>query len=121
MRHQRARDLQPLQHAAGKSARQIIDPVGVDLHLAQPFQRLATNIAVMPRTLRHQPLTDIAAGGHVHAQVLFRILVHEPPIGSMQRAQRRRRHRMHVMQPARGIAIPHGAGLWSDTARQHIQ
>ena len=41
MRHQRARDLQSLQHAAGEGARQVVDAVGVDLHLAQPFERLA--------------------------------------------------------------------------------
>ena len=121
MRHQRARDLQALQHAAGERARQIVDAVGVDLHLRQPVDRLRTNVAVMPRALRHQPFADIAAGGDVHAQVLPRILMHETPVGTMQRAQRRRRHRVHVVQPARRIAIPDGAGIGRQPAGQHVQ
>ena len=121
MRHQRARDLQPLQHAAGEGARHVVDAIGVDLHLGQPVDRLRADVAVVPRALRHQPLADIAAGGDVHAQVLPRVLMHEAPIGTMQRAQRRRRHRVHVVQMAGGIAIPDGAGIRRQTARKHVQ
>ena len=75
----------------------------------------------MPRALRHQPLADIAAGGDVHAQVLPRVLVHETPVRPVQRAQRRRRHGVHIVQPARRIAIPHRAGIRAHAARQHVQ
>ena len=55
----------------------------------------------------HQALADIAAGGDVHAQVLSRILMHESPVGAVQRAQCRRRHRVHIMQVSGRITVPH--------------
>jgi hypothetical protein len=45
MRHQRAGDLQALQHAAGEGPRQVIDPVGVDLHLRKPVDGAAARMS----------------------------------------------------------------------------
>ena len=85
MGYQRSRDLQPLQHAAREGARHVINAVGVDLNLGQPVDRLLANVAVVSGALRHEPFADIATGSDIHAQVLPRVLMHEPPVGTVQR------------------------------------
>ena len=75
----------------------------------------------MPRALRHQPLADIAAGGDAHAERVARVLVDEAPVGTMQRAQLRRRHGMHIVQRRLGVAIEHLAGVGPDAAGEDIE
>ena len=84
MRHQVAGNLQTLLHAAGKGGRQVVDPVGGNLHLFQPFLRGGANIAVMTRSGCHQPFADIAACRHLAAQAVKRMLVHHTPFGAQQ-------------------------------------
>ena len=121
MGDQSAGDLQPLQHAAGKRARHVIHPLGVDFHLLQPVDRLFADAAVMPRSLRHQALADIAASRHPHAQRGTRVLLHETPVRPMQRPQFRRRHRVHIMQRPGRIAVPHHTRIRTHPARQHVE
>ena len=106
MGYQRPRDLQPLQHSAREGARHVIHAVGVDLNLGKPVDRLLANVAVVSGALRHEPFADIATRGDIHAEVLPRVLMHEPPIGTVQRSQRRRGHRVHVVQMAGRITVP---------------
>ena len=84
MRHQVAGNLQTLLHAAGKGGRQVVDPVGGNLHLFQPLLRGGTNIAVMTCPGRHQPLADIAACRHLAAQAVEWMLMHHAPFGTQQ-------------------------------------
>ena len=84
MRHQVAGNLQTLLHTAGKGGRQVVDPVGGNFHLFQPLLRGGTNIAVMTRPGRHQPLADIAACRHLAAQAVEWMLMHHAPFGAQQ-------------------------------------
>ena len=84
MRHQVAGNLQTLLHTAGKGGRQVVDPVGGNFHLFQPLLRGGTNIAVMTRPGRHQPLADIAACRHLAAQAVEWMLMHHAPFGTQQ-------------------------------------
>ena len=66
-RHQIARDLQALAHAAGKGARLVVDAVETDLDPAEPVARRLADPAIVPVTDRHQALADIGAGRDRHA------------------------------------------------------
>ncbi len=81
-RHQIARDLQALAHAARKGGRRIVDAVGGDLDAPQPFERVLANAPVVALADRHQPLADVAAGRNAHAQAARRVLVDEAPVGA---------------------------------------
>src|SRR4029077_8918685 len=81
-----ARDLQPLTHAAGISVRRLVDPPGVDLDAGEPIARGAADAAVVAPADRHQPLADIGARGHRHAQAHSWILMHVAPVGAKQEA-----------------------------------
>ena len=84
MRHQVAGNLQTLLHTAGKGGRQVVDPVGGNLHLFQPLLRGGANVAVMTRPGRHQPLADIAACRDLTAQAVEWMLMHYAPFGAQQ-------------------------------------
>ena len=84
MRHQVAGNLQTLLHAAGKGGRQVVDPVGGNLHLFQPLLRGGANVAVMTCPGRHQPLADVAACRDLAAQAVERMLMHHAPFGAQQ-------------------------------------
>ncbi len=81
-----AGDLQALLHATGEGARQVVDTRRVDLHLAQPVEPGGAQLAVVTHALGHQPLADIGAGRHRHAQAVTRVLLDEAPLGAQQRA-----------------------------------
>ena len=121
MRDQRAGNLQPLQHAAGEGARQVVHSVGVDLHLAQPVDGRRADIAVVAHARRHEPLAHVAAGSDAHAQRCAGVLPHEPPIGAVQRAQGGGGHGVEVVQLARRVGVGDDAVVWADCAGQHVQ
>ncbi len=60
-----AGNLQTLLHAAGKGGRQVVDPVGGNLHLFQPFLRGGANIAVTraPVAINRSPILPPADTG----------------------------------------------------------
>ena len=116
-----AGDLQTLQHAAGELAGLCVQPVIGDFDLAQPVERGGADVAVMAGALGHQPLADIAAGGHAHAQRVARVLVDVAPVGAVQRAQGGRGHGMDVMRGAIRVAIDDGAAIRRDAAGQHVE
>src|SRR5262249_58606320 len=78
--HQAARDLEALLHAAREGAGQVVDALARDLDLREPVEGLVANLTVMPCSHGHDPLADVGAGAHGHAQAVPRILLHERPV-----------------------------------------
>jgi hypothetical protein len=70
------------------------------MNLAQPVLGLAADGAVVTRADRHQPFADVAAGTHVHAQAVARVLHDHAPVGAQQQAALRLGERIDIGQPA---------------------
>ena len=90
MRHERAGNLESLQHTARERGRKIIDPLCVNFDLTQPTQRRLAYLTIVPASRGHQSLADISSRRNSHPQIISCILVNESPLGSVQRSQHRR-------------------------------
>ncbi len=115
-----AGDLQALLHAAGKGARLIVDPVGLDLDPAEPVECGAADAAVVPLADRHQPLADIGAGRDRHAQPVGRVLVDEAPIGAHQQAALGLAHPVEVAEGAVAHAVADRAASGQQSRREQL-
>ncbi len=113
-----AGDLQALLHAAGKSPRQVVDALRIDLHLGQPVQRGTAQLLIIAYPLRHQTLADIGAGRHAHAQTIARILFDKAPLGAQQRAPLRLTGAVQVEPVALLAAIVDAAAVRRATSAQ---
>ena len=60
-------------------------PVSISTRSSQDDAAVADPAVMVPAD-RHQPLADIGAGRHRHAQALRRILMHIAPVGAEQKA-----------------------------------
>ena len=69
---------------------------------------------------RHQPLADVAAGRHVHAQPARGVLMHEAPVGAHQRSAFGLAHAGKVAHGAVAAAIADHAGIGFQQARDEM-
>src|SRR5262249_7036742 len=116
-----AGDLKPLTHPAGVGVRRVVDPPDIDLDAAEPVARSATDLTVMTPADRHQPLADIGARGHAHAQTHSGILLHVAPIGAKQERARRLAERGKAARRSIAHAIEHAAARWSELRGEKLQ
>ncbi|QTK80021.1 hypothetical protein AT6N2_C2404 [Agrobacterium tumefaciens] len=116
-----AGDLEALAHAAREGARLVVDTVGADFHPLQPFAGRLTDIAVMPVAHGHQPLANIRASRHRHAQPICGVLVHETPVGPHQETPFGFSHVVKVTHGAVAHAIFHAACRWHQPGRNAVE
>ena len=116
-----AGDLQALAHAAGEGAGFVVDAVVADLDPRQPVDRGLADLAVVPVADRHQPLADIGAGRHRHAQPVGRVLVDETPVGAHQEAALRLAHAVEVAERAVAHAVGDRAGSRRQPRREAVE
>ena len=90
-------------------------PTSISTRSSQDARGLPDAAVVTPAD-RHQPLADIGAGRHPHAQALRRILMHEAPVGAEQKAPLGLAETGKIPQHAVAHAIRHRAPLSAQAA-----
>ncbi len=121
MRHEIARDLKALAHAARELRRLVVDAGCVDLDALQPALRGFADTTVVTVAHAHQALANVTAGGNAHAQAIARILMHEAPIGAGEEAPFGFREIEQVFRGTIAHAVAHRAGIgcnWPERVEQ---
>ncbi len=116
-----AGDLQALAHAAGKGGRPVVEPVGIDLDPRHPIGRLAADLAIVARAHRHQPLADIGAGAHAHAQSSRASWFTKPHSVRASRRRRASERRCTSTVPADCRLVGDRAFVGREAARQAVE
>ncbi len=99
----------------------IVDAGARDLDAVEPLLRRAADAAIMAPAHRHQPLADIGAGGHRHAQAQRGILVHVAPVGAEQQPAFRVPQRGEVVDGAIAQPIADPARGGRELRREELQ
>ena len=116
-----ASDLQALAHAAGERAWLVVHPVLADLDARQPVDRGFADVAVVAVADSHQPLADIGARRHRHAQPVGGVLVNEAPVGAHQEAALRLAHAVEVAEIAVAHAVRHRTRRRQEPRRDAVE